>query len=209
MLGGALALWAGVVRAAGTRLDAASRAGGGFGYNGASPGPLLRGRVGAPMNVTLVNSLAEPTSLRLPGGLAGLGRGGGRPRRRRATSASRRRARLRPLRPRRGGGKLWDAGLFGAIVVDEATPPPVDLDAVVVFSGGEPLHANAGAAPLALSAPPGARIRLRLANAAPDLILTLRASDAAAAIVAIDGQPCPSFAPRGGEFPTVRAAASN
>ena len=31
--------------------------------------------------------------------------------------------------------------------------------------------------------------------------MNLRASDAAAAIVAIDGQPCPPFAPRGGELP--------
>jgi len=207
VLGGALALWASFARAGGTRLDAAPLAGrsGAFGYNGASPGPLLRGRVGEPMTVSLVNGLAAPTTLRLPGGPGGLGDSPVAPGAARDFSFTPTEPGFDlygPFAPGTAAG-AWDAGLFGAIVIDEPAPPPVDLDAVVVFSGADAsaLRANADPAPLTLTAPPGARVRLRLANATPDLLLNLRASDAAAAIVAIDGQPCPPFAPRGGEFP--------
>ena len=65
MLGGGLsaALWLPARAAeATTTLEA-----GPLGYNGASPGPLLRVTVGRRLNVRLVNRLAEPTSLYWPG----------------------------------------------------------------------------------------------------------------------------------------------
>ncbi len=41
--------------------------GGRLGYNGASPGPLIRVRAGGRLSLKLVNGLAEPTSLAFPG----------------------------------------------------------------------------------------------------------------------------------------------
>ena len=82
-------------------------------------------------------------------------------------------------------------GLFGPIVVDEAKPPDVDLDVILVLSEwnvdasgrinddfADPVSspgkglkdgmvfANGASAPLRLKAPPGARARLCLGNAA-------------------------------------------
>src|SRR5271166_1749469 len=82
-------------------------------------------------------------------------------------------------------------GLFGPIIVEEAVKPDVDLDAAVVLSDwnvdpngqirddfsdavvgrgsgrrGSLIFANGAAAPIQLSARPGARVRLRLGSAA-------------------------------------------
>jgi FtsP/CotA-like multicopper oxidase with cupredoxin domain len=174
-----------------------------LGYNGASPGPLLRGAVGRRLHVRLVNGRAEPTSLYWPGlsgGFPGLGG---------ATLApgERRDFDFAPATP---GFHLYApygpqsaAGLFGAIVIDEAAPPVVDFDAAVVFFGANSAswRVNGGTGPLKLTAPPGGRVRLRLANASPDFALALKASGATVRIVAIDGRPSELFEPRGGEFP--------
>ena len=173
------------------------------GYNGASPGPLLRGAVGRRLQLRLVNKLAEPTSLYWPG------LGGGFPGLYGATLAPGE-TRDIDFTPAAPGFHLYTpygqqsaAGLFGAVVIDEAAPPAVDLDAIVVFSGADAasLRVNGGTAPLRLSAPPGGRVRLRLANASADFALVLRASGASVHIVAIDSKPSELFEPRGGEFP--------
>jgi FtsP/CotA-like multicopper oxidase with cupredoxin domain len=173
---------------------------GALGYNGASPGPILRGLELNLMTVRLVNRLGQATSLRLPTE--------GSPQ---IPAGATRGFTFLVLRPGfdlygpfepAATGAAWNAGLFGAVVTQESSPPPVDLDAVVIFSGDDPqiLRANADLAPLKLAAPPGGRVRLRLANAAPDFLMNFRGSDATANIVAIDGSPCELFSPRGGEF---------
>jgi len=171
------------------------------GYNGASPGPLLRVAAGRRLAVRLVNGLAEPTSLYWPslsGGFPGLDGAALAP-------GATRDIAFTPAEP---GFHLYGpygaaAGLFGAIVIDEPSPPATDLDAVVIVSGAEAasLRVNAGPAPLTLTAPPGGRVRLRLANASADLALALKASGASVHVVAIDGTPSELFEPRGGEFP--------
>ncbi len=193
------------------RLEAAPLANG-LGYNGASPGPILRAAVGKPIRLRFVNKLDAPTSLALPGaanavsGFSGLTGPALAPGERRdivTTFGSPGFHLYLPYGPAADAGQQA-AGLFGALVIDEPSPPPVDLDAIVVFSGA--LRANAAPAPLTLKAPPGARVRLRLANASPDLVMMLTASDAGARIVAIDGRPCEIFAPRGGAFPLAPGA---
>ena len=208
---GAVALAAGAAREATLRLEAAPLAGrgGALGYNGASPGPLLRGQAGAPLRLTLLNKLSLPTSMRLPGyaGLTAPALAPGETRDLAFTPEAPGFDLYGPFGPAAAAGELG-AGLFGAVLIDEPSPPVVDFDTVVIFSGADPraLRANAGLAPLRLTTPLGSRVRLRLANASPDLLLTLRASDAAAVIVAIDGQPCEPFSPRGGEFPLCPSA---
>ncbi len=117
-------------------------------------------------------------------------------------------------------------GLFGPIVVDEAEPFAVDQDVVVLLSDwsvddkggikddfadpaiargagrrGGLVFANGAAAPLALKARPGARVRLRLGNAATARLTNVGIDGAMTLIVAVDGQPCEPFAPLRNQFP--------
>ena len=171
------------------------------GYNGALPGPLLRLTAGQTLKIALANKLDAPTSLLLPGGaFPGLGGEAVAP----GASAE------FSFAPKAAGFHLYSAygsRLFGPLIVDEVAPPAVDLDAVVVFSGDETaLRAQAGPAPMVLTASPGARVRLRLANACADYTIPLKASGAQVHIVAIDGQPSEIFEPRDGELPLCPSA---
>ena len=110
-------------------------------------------------------------------------------------------------------------GLFGPIIIDEPTPPAFDLETLVVLSDwrldgqggiaglddmktaraagrvGAVLTANAAPAPLHLVAAPGARVRLRLANAATARLMTIAIEGAKTLIIAVDGQPSEAFEP--------------
>jgi FtsP/CotA-like multicopper oxidase with cupredoxin domain len=117
-------------------------------------------------------------------------------------------------------------GLFGPIIVEEAVRPDVDLDAAVVLSDwdvdangqirqdfadpaiergngqkGSLVFANGAAAPLKLDARPGARVRLRLGNAATARLATVAIDGAKTLIVGVDGQPSEPFEPLGDKFP--------
>ena len=117
-------------------------------------------------------------------------------------------------------------GLFGPVIVEEAVKPDVDLDTAVVLSDwnsdangqikddfadiasgrgngrrGSLVFANGAAAPLKLSAPPGARVRLRLGNAATARLAVVAIEGLKAVIVAVDGQPCEPFEPLNNQFP--------
>jgi len=117
-------------------------------------------------------------------------------------------------------------GLFGPIVVDEADTMDVDEDVVVLLSDwnfddkggikddfsdpaiargagrrGGLVFANGAAAPLALKARPGARVRLRLGNAATARLTNVGIDGARSLIVAVDGQPSEPFAPLRNQFP--------
>ena len=117
-------------------------------------------------------------------------------------------------------------GLFGPIIVDEAKAPDVDLDTAVILSDwnvdssgqikndfadpaigrgkgrkGGVIFANAAPAPVNISARPGARVRLRLGNAATARLSTVAISGAKTFIVAVDGQPSEPFEPLNGQFP--------
>jgi FtsP/CotA-like multicopper oxidase with cupredoxin domain len=117
-------------------------------------------------------------------------------------------------------------GLFGPIVVDEPERVDVDQDVAVVLSDwsldergqieddfadpafarragrkGGLVFANGAAAPLKLKTRPGARIRLRLGNAATARLTNVGVEGAKARIVAVDGQPADPFEPLRNQFP--------
>jgi FtsP/CotA-like multicopper oxidase with cupredoxin domain len=117
-------------------------------------------------------------------------------------------------------------GLLGPIIVEEAVEADVDLDAAIVLTDwnvdangqikddfsdpaigrtsgrrGAVVFANGEAAPLRLGARPGARVRLRLGNAATARLTTVAIEGARTLIVAVDGQPSEPFEPLNSQFP--------
>ena len=202
-----------------------------WGFNGQSPGPTLRVRQGETLKVRLVNELLEPTSIhwhgvRLPNAMDG-------------TALTQ-----EPVAP--GGsfdyvfappdaGTFWyhphvgaarqvDRGLYGVLIVEEASPlePLNDVvmviddwwlldsgaieeeafgDVTVAAHGGRMgnwLTVNAISRPR-LAAPPGERLRVRLLNAANARVMRLVFRDANPRLLAIDGQPLASAPALAGE----------
>ncbi|WP_170134853.1 multicopper oxidase family protein [Acuticoccus kandeliae] len=190
-------------------------------YNGTVPGPLLRYSVGDRLEVEFENRLDEPTAvhwhgLRPPNAMDGAAQ---------LTQA--------PVEPGRAmtysfdlndAGTYWyhthfrgwnqqDRGLYGIIIVDEADPPKVDRDVLLVLddwvltpdgrldtdfgSLHEWAHAgrlgsvatinNAVDAAIPLTA--GERVRLRLANVANAQIFALIFSGHDPVVIAEDGNP--------------------
>jgi FtsP/CotA-like multicopper oxidase with cupredoxin domain len=117
-------------------------------------------------------------------------------------------------------------GLFGPIIVEEVDKADVDQDVAVVLSDwsldergqilddfadpalsrgsgrkGSLVFANGEAAPLKLTARPGARVRVRLGNAATARLTTIGIEGARTLIVAVDGQPSEPFEPLRNQFP--------
>ncbi len=117
-------------------------------------------------------------------------------------------------------------GLFGPIVVEETDKLDVDEDFIVILSDwsldekgqitsdfadpalargpgrrGRLVFAGAAAAPLPLKTRPGARVRLRLGNAATARLTNVAIDGAKTLIVAVDGQPSEPFAPLRNQFP--------
>jgi FtsP/CotA-like multicopper oxidase with cupredoxin domain len=195
-------------------------------YEGTVPGPLIRLKRGEELALQLANRLDAPTTLSFPGlridnafaGIAGLTQ---------APIAPGGEAEVRFTPPDAGfnlylpdagaaTARQLASGLFGPIVVEEPAPPDVDLEAVVVVAdwrldevgrlrddAGPPSLTTAGAsaAPQRFAAPPGARVRLRLANASTLRAMTIAVAGAAPLIVAVDGQPSAPFAPLRNLFP--------
>ncbi len=112
-----------------------------WGYDGLSPGPLLRARQGETLNVRLANRLPQPTSIhwhgvRLPNamdGVSGLTQDAVQPG-----------ADFDYEFPLTDAGTYWyhthnrsweqlARGLYGVLVVDEVEPPPIDQDVVFVI----------------------------------------------------------------------------
>ena len=91
----------------------------------------------------------------------------------------------------------WNVDANGQIKQDFADP------AMERASGrkGSLVFANGAAAPLKLNARPGARVRLRLGNAATARLATVAIDGAKTLIVAVDGQPSEPFEPLSDKFP--------
>jgi FtsP/CotA-like multicopper oxidase with cupredoxin domain len=191
------------------------------GYDGASPGPVLRVKRGEEVRVRLANELASDTSLhwhgvRVPNAMDGVPH---------LTQA--------PVPP--GGsfdyrfvapdaGTYWyhalvaePAGLAGAFIVDEVEPVEADRDVVLMLadpprardSNGSPPRtdrASAGDQAPAINGAPSfdvpvkanERIRLRLVNACHARLISLRLDRHRATVMAIDGQPAEPFAAQDG-----------
>jgi FtsP/CotA-like multicopper oxidase with cupredoxin domain len=94
-----------------------------------------------------------------------------------------------------------ETGLFGPLIIDEAVPPPIHRDFVVVLHN-EPalglrpnLKINGASAPIEVIERPEARLRVRLINATATRISVVSFDGLKPMIAAIDGQPCELFAP--------------
>ena len=118
-----------------------------------------------------------------------------------------------------GSGEPAERGLSGLLVVEEREPPAVDQDLALVVDDwrlgedaalapfGDPLEAATGGrlgnwltvnghgVPHAVTAAPGARLRLRLANACNARAFAIRFDDLRPFVAAVDGQPVDGFEP--------------
>ena len=112
-----------------------------------------------------------------------------------------------------------ERGLTGLLLVEEREPPRVDREVVLMVDDwrlnpdgslapfGDPLEAatmgrlgnwlapNGKNGPERLEAPPGARIRMRIANLCNARTMRIRFDDLRVYVVAVDGQPTESFEP--------------
>ena len=124
-----------------------------------------------------------------------------------------------------GSSEPCGRGLSGLLIVEEKEPPAVDLDLPVlvtdwllgddqslqpfVLQGSRPpggtagswVTVNRGSPPRPVTARPGARIRLRLANACNARIMRLRFDGGKPTVIAVDSQPTESFEPVRSQLP--------
>ncbi|MGX5736150.1 multicopper oxidase family protein [Bosea thiooxidans] len=125
-----------------------------------------------------------------------------------------------------GSSEPSGRGLSGLVVVEEKEPPSVDLDLPVLVSDwllgddqsiqpfalqsnaaasagrlGSWLTVNGRSPPQPITARPGARIRLRFANACNARIMRLRFDGGKAVVIAVDGQPTETFQPVRAQLP--------
>ncbi len=125
-----------------------------------------------------------------------------------------------------GASEPAGRGLAGMLVVEEPTPLPVDLDLPVLVGDwllgddhairpfaarseanaaagrlGSWLTVNGAPPPQRVAVRPGARVRLRLANACNARIMRLRFEGVKAHVVAVDGQPTDTFEPVRAQLP--------
>jgi FtsP/CotA-like multicopper oxidase with cupredoxin domain len=201
-----------------------------LGFDGVTPGPLLRYEQGGELNVRLVNRLDRPMSIHWHGmrgdnsmdGVAPLTQaavapGGQFDYRRRLNDPG-----LFCYRPSvyPQTGELIGRGLKGLLIVDEPAPLEADADLVLALDDwrldagariegdfhdardargdgrlGPLLAVNGKAAPATHAYPPGARVRLRLANLANARLMALSLDGAQPFVIAVDSQPCEAFEP--------------
>lgn len=131
---------------------------------------------------------------------------------------------IRPCVPG-GSAEPQERGLSGLLIVEEANPPQVDQDLALLIddwglnddgslapfekSGetapagrlGSWLSLNGKPTPQRIEAPPGGRLRLRLANACNARAMRLRFDGLKAYVIATDGQPTSTFEPLRASLP--------
>ena len=207
-----------------------------WGFGGDVPGPLLRAKLGEPINVRLVNKLDQPTALHWRGmrianeidGAAGLVQNfvaPGESREFTFTPPDAGTFFYQPLVQPYSGEQLG-RGLQGVVIVDEPKPIFADSELILVLDDWR-LDGNAQIVPdfdnpadvlrqgrlgaigsvnartktPPLTFAPGARLRLRLVNAANARIMDLGLIGGALKVIAIDGQFCDPFEPAGRSLP--------
>jgi len=131
---------------------------------------------------------------------------------------------IRPCVPG-GSAEPQERGLSGLLIVEEANPPQVDQDLALLIddwglnddgslapfekSGetapagrlGSWLSLNGKPTPQRFEAPPGGRLRLRLANACNARAMRLRFDGLKAYVIGADGQPTSTFEPLRASLP--------
>jgi FtsP/CotA-like multicopper oxidase with cupredoxin domain len=181
------------------------------GFNGGVPGPVIRVRRGDEVKVRFVNELDQPTALhchgvRLPNPMDGGVPLTGPPVAPGATFDYR--------FPVPDAGTFWyraalpsqqDSGLYGALIVTEPVPPPVDQDHLLIFgvrrssrNGAREFTLN-GVAALDLAVRANERLRLRFVNASATL-MNARIENHRVIVMALDGEPAEPFASRDGRI---------
>jgi FtsP/CotA-like multicopper oxidase with cupredoxin domain len=180
------------------------------GFNGATPGPVIRARRGDEVRVRFVNGLDEPAALYWHGVRAAIPMDG-------SLAAA-------LVAPGTGfdyrftvpdAGTFWyravprvrqEAGLYGALVVAEPAAPPVDQDHVLVFDSrpagndGTRRGVMNGATSLDISVRRNERLRLRFVNASAAQVMDARVADHRVMMMALDGEPAEPFATRDGSI---------
>lgn len=193
-----------------------------WGYGGRVPGPEIRLRQGERLRAVLENGLAQPTTVHWHGiridnamdGVAHLTQHPVAPGERFVYDFAVPDAGTYWYHPHNRSWEQMARGLYGALVVEEAAPPAVDRDLVLMLddwrlteagaidedsfgSGHDWSHAGRlGNWPTVNGAPQpeipvgrNERLRLRLANAANATVLVLRLDGMRGWTVAHDGQP--------------------
>ncbi len=131
---------------------------------------------------------------------------------------------IRPCVPG-GSAEPLERGLSGLLIVEESNPPQVDRDVALLVDDwrlnddgslapfekaadpapagrlGSWLSVNGQATPQRIEAPPGGRLRLRLANTCNARTMRLRFDGLKAYVIAIDGQPTSTFEPLQASLP--------
>jgi FtsP/CotA-like multicopper oxidase with cupredoxin domain len=199
-------------------------------YNGAFPGPVLRARQGERLRVRLVNRLPQETTIhwhgiRLPNAMDGVPHltqppvpGGGEF----LYEFDLPDAGTFWYHPHAASAEQLGRGLYGALIVEERTPPAFDRDVLWVLSDlrldrearitadfnapfdashagrlGNTVLVN-GRVPDAFALDAGERVRLRIVNAANARIYRLQFEGHAPRVVALDGHPVAPHALAGG-----------
>jgi len=176
------------------------------GFDGTVPGPAIRVRRGVEVGVRLINDLDEPVALywhgvRLPNAMdAGPAQ---------APMAPGASFNYRFAVP--DAGTFWyraaaraqqERGLYGALIVEEPSPPPVDRDQLLVFADrlpegdGAPQFTLNGAPALDIPARPNERLRLRFVNASATRVMNARIDGHRVLVMALDGEPAEPFVSR-------------
>jgi FtsP/CotA-like multicopper oxidase with cupredoxin domain len=177
------------------------------GFDGGVPGPVLRVRRGDEVKVRLVNGLDEPAALHWHGVRLPNAMDGGAP----LTSL--------PVVPGASfdyrfavpdAGTFWyramvrdqqERGLYGALIVEEPAPPPVDRDQLLLFADrrdgdGTRRFTLNGASAVDIPARPNERLRLRFINASATQAMNARIDRHRVFVMALDGEPAEPFVSR-------------
>jgi FtsP/CotA-like multicopper oxidase with cupredoxin domain len=174
-----------------------------LGFNGAIPGPTIRARRGDEVRVRLLNDLDEPTALywhgvRAPSPMDGSAR----------PSLVAPGASFEYRFKVSDAGTFWyraasraqqETGLYGALLVAEPAPAPVDQDHVLIFDGRQtPNHATRrytvnGASSLDIPVRTNERLRLRFINASTAQAMNARIENHRVTVMALDGEPAEPF----------------
>jgi FtsP/CotA-like multicopper oxidase with cupredoxin domain len=205
-----------------------------WGFGGAAPGPVIRVRRGDEVKVRLVNALPEPTAIHWHGVRIANAMDGAPPLTQPSVEPGASfdyrffvpdagtfwyHAHLAPSlpSPENGGAKGGgERGLYGALIVDELTPPQIDRDQLLLFADWPPQggvaadigggSGTAGAGPsrrFTINGAPSVdipvrtneRVRLRFINASAR-VMRARIDGHRLAVVAFDGQPSEPFIAR-------------
>jgi len=200
-------------------------------YDGAAPGPLLSYRRGDRLRVRLDNALAEGTTIHFHGvrmpvamdGVPGLTQPAVEPGRRFDYDFALPDAGTFWYHPHANSAEQVGRGLYGALVVAEDEPPPVDRDllwvlddwrldqdARIVPFGDRHDQSHAGRlgntatvngdGAFVQTVRAGERVRLRLINVANARVFALAIEDHRPVVVALDGQPCVPHEPDSGRI---------